>query len=670
MVKFYPLYTILLISIIWGCSTTSRVKDGQTAYSQKQYAKAITMLESEIAETNDPALYASLSYMLGDSYKNINDSENSLKWFIEAAKNNYGPEAFWEMAYALKKKERYEDAILSFRRLEQMTSRTDEIRKEIEKCRQARIWTDEKGDHPYILEALSLNSPQSDYAPFILNERSIVFTSDRISDIEGDTYHWTGNSFSDLFIAEIDDFSASPFDPSINTIHNEGTACFNRQGNEMFYTRCFSETGDSYCRILRSVKVGSSWSVGEEVFSMKRNVNYGDPVLIEDDNVLIFTSDDPTGIGGRDLYYSVREDDGSWSDPELMPPYLNSIGNERFPTWHDGTLYYSSDHFAGLGGLDIFKTVLREDGSWTQPENLKAPINSSEDDYSYVVQPVGHYPAGVKLRAFFTSTRGIFGSDDIYLLTELIPEDELAEPVDSISADPLVETEQPRNYFLRVSVFEKIYAIPGDPNSYVVGSRPVPSASVKMVTRYGEELFQTKDDGDILLPLDTTTDYSILVGKEGYLNDRRDFTMEEAGLKNKEDGTVFEVKMEIERLYENIEIVLEDIYYEFDKWDIQESAKPSLNYLINLLNENPAINIQLASHTDCRGEDDYNEDLSRKRAASALDYIVNEGNIDPARLSSVGYGEYRPEIDCICEECSEDEHQVNRRTTFTIVGNQ
>lgn len=663
--------TILTLSVllISACTLSKAVRDGRTAHQQKQYSLAVEMLEKEIGKTSpDSKEYAEISYLLGESYKYLNDSDNSLKWFIEAAKNDYGPDAYWEMAYALKKKERYEDAILSFRKLSQMTSRQDVIRKEIEKCRVARRWTDSEGSHDYMLEAIVLNTPESDYAPFVLNGSFIVFTSDRFipSSEEEDTYKWTGNSFSDLYISQIGRYEAIPFDENINTPHNEGTAAFSADGSEMYFTRCFSEVGDSYCRIMRAFQDGGSWTSGEPAFSMKPRVNYGDPMLIENDEVLLFTSDDPTGIGAHDLYYSVRQDDGSWSSPELMPSYLNTIGEERFPTWHDGNLYYSSDHFEGFGGLDIYKTTLNEDGTWSQPENMMQPINSSEDDYSFVVVPKETYQPGIKLHAFFTSTRGIFGNDDIYSLMEIVEEEDMdiSEPV--AEEDTEVEVVS-KSFFLRAKVVEKIFVMPDNPNSYVVGQKPVEGASIKISGIEEEAVLVTDESGEIFIEADTSTNYHFLAGKQGYLNNGTAFTLAERDLSPYGDGHIFEIELEIEKIFEGVEITLENIYYDFDEYFIREDAKPALDYLVKVLNDNPAINIELSSHTDCRGEEDYNNELSQNRANAAIEYISVDGGIDPSRLSAVGYGESRPEIDCICEDCTEDEHQINRRTTFKIL---
>ena len=659
----------VLTALVSSCSTTKKIKDGYSAFDQKQYAVAVDYLLADAEDKDGSEEYARIAYMLGESYKNLNDSENSLKWYIEAAKNEYGPEAFWEMSYALKKNQRYEDAILSFRRLGQMIDRRDEINKEIQKCIQAQKWQQLGQENEYIVEALLLNSSESDYAPSLWQGRNLVFTSDR--KIEGEeVYAWTGNSFADLYVSDIDDYYSEPFEPGVNTPHNEGSATFSQDGYAMFFTRCHSEVGDSYCRIYRSEYNQSKWSEGEEVFQMKRRVNYRDPVLIENDSVLIFTSNDPTGIGGHDLYYTILLEDGTWDIPELMPPYLNSIGHERFPTWNEKTrtLYYSSDHFAGLGGLDIFKTTLQEDGSWTRPENLLAPFNSSEDDYSLIYVPDEFLASGLKMKAFFTSTRGVFGSDDIYSVVEEYPKDFVPES-DSTTTEVVVEEEEEpaKSFFVRVQVMEKLYAIQDNPNSYVVGSKKVGGASVRISSPTISELIQTDGNGVVIIPLDSSASLNILAGKEGYLNNEEILSIDPSERETRPDGYVFEKVIEIDRVFAGIEIVIDNIYYEFNRAEIREDAKPALNSIIDILTENPKIIVELASHTDCRGEDDYNLDLSDRRAASAVSYIREVGNVSADRITSVGYGETRLEIDCNCDDCTEEEHQINRRTTFKII---
>lgn len=655
------------ICILSGCNTTKRIKDGTTAYQQKQYAVAIDMLEREISKYEEGEEYAHMAYMLGQSYSNVNDSKASLKWLIQAAKNNYGPPAYYEMAMALKKNERYDDAILTYQRLLKLTPGTEHnnIKLEIEKCRQAKKWTSSAEDSEWEIEALRLNSDRGDYAPALWQGDRLVFTSDRGNiEVDQDIYPWTGNAYSDLYVAGITDQQASPMEGNINTIHNEGTATFNQSGDQIFYTKCHSEVGDQYCRIWTAQWENGEWIDQKEAIPMKARVNYRDPVLIENDSVLILVSDDPIGIGGSDLYVSFLIEDGSWSAPELMPPYLNSVGEERFPTWDGSVLYYSSDHFAGLGGLDIFQTRLKDDNSWSLPQNILPPFNSSEDDYGYTVVPQDALPEYVKEQVFFTSTRGVFGNDDIYTAKKY------KAPGDTVEVDstPIVTTieEVKKNQFLRILVTEPLYAVPSNPNSFEVGSRPVASASIKIGGILSDQLLVTDANGYVVLPIDTFGIIDLIAGKKDYLNNSLVLTIVESEYRDRPDGFVHEATIMINKIYAGVDITLDNIYYDYNEDYIREDAKPALDYLIKILKDNESIDITLSSHTDCRGESDFNQDLSQRRAASAIAYIIEVGQIASNRLTAVGYGKARPEIDCACELCTEEEHQVNRRTTFAI----
>lgn len=547
-----------IILTIVSCVTTKKIKDGRTAFQQKQYAVAVDFIQDEIIGKEDSEEYAELSYLLGESYKNLNESDLSLKWYLEAAKNDYGPEAYWEMAYALKKNERYEDAILTFRRLGKMTNREREVRVEIEKCRQAQKWNQLGSEKKYILEAIELNSPESDYAPAIWKGSKIVFTSDRMEGNE-DVFAWTGNGFSDLYVSEIDVFNPVPFDSKISTEHNEATATFSSDGNTMYFTRCYSETGDAFCQIYQStLDINGNWNKERLAFAMKPKVHYKEPVLIENDSVMIFVSNDPTGIGGSDLYYTVLLEDNTWDVPELMPPYLNSTGFERFPTWDSNskTLYYSSDHFTTLGGLDIFKTSLNDDGSWSKPENMLAPFNSSEDDYSLVFVEEAYLPPNIKMKAFFTSTRGVYGSDDIYSIVEEYPEDYIPPQDTMTKVAEVVEPEEEKSFFLSVQVYENLFAITDNPNSFVVGKKNIAGASLSLTKGNNKsQLIQTDKNGMIVIPIDSASHFEILAGKNGYLNKKESLTITDEEKSDKPDRFVFEMEIIIDRIFEDVEIV-------------------------------------------------------------------------------------------------------------------
>ena len=351
-----------------------------------------------------------------------------------------------------------------------------------------------------------------------------------------------------------------------------------------------------------------------------------------------------------------------------MPPYLNSIGNERFPTWQNDTLFYSSDYLPGLGGLDIFKTTLNPDNSWTNPVNIGKPFNSAEDDYSYIIAPKSSLEYDVKAKVYFTTTRSLIGGDDIYVgVRHKTARDYELEEAQKDTIVEVAEVDIDKTFFLQVTIKEKLFAAANNPNSFVVGDRVVSEASIKFSSEERNDIFRSNESGQILLPIDTGSVYTFLAGKEGYLNKGVEYRITEAWT-DLDDGQVFNLDIEIEKIFEGVEIVLENIYYDFNESFIRDDAKPSLDYLVKILQDNPALNIQLSSHTDCRGDGDYNQQLSQRRAQAAVDYIDGQTAVGANQLSSVGYGESLPEIDCqICDECSEDEHQINRRTTFKIL---
>ena len=174
------------------------------------------------------------------------------------------------------------------------------------------------------------------------------------------------------------------------------------------------------------------------------------------------------------------------------------------------------------------------------------------------------------------------------------------------------------------------------------------------------------EEGNYSILLDDNTEYAFTASKSGFLTNAARFSSAGIGRDPALEEQVYELEVVLDKIYLNKEIILENIYYDFDKWDIREDAKPTLNALAENLRLNPSIRIQLASHTDCRGNDAYNLELSQKRAQSAVDYLIAAG-IDALRLSPKGFGETQPSVDCLCTRCTEEQHQANRRTTFAIV---
>ncbi len=658
-------YTLILIILsVSACTFVQKIKDGPTAFDRKQYSVAIPMLKKEHKKANSRIEKGKISYMIAESYTNLNQNQNSIEWYLKAYEDAYGVDALKGYAYALKKNEQYKEAMQAFKNLGIEIGSPYEYRREITACKLSIDWADESQNPGYEIKIANFNTSEADYAPTIYKNDELVITSDRANSLGEDIYNWTGSNFSDLFIVNTKSNSVESFESPINTTDNEGTVSFTADYQEMFFTRCANNDKyqDSRCFIMRSIYENGSWSIPERIklFEDAANINYGDPSISADGGTLYFSADHPDGWGGHDIYISERQPDG-WSTPRLLGRTINTSGNERFPFINEDTLYFSSDYLPGMGGLDIFRTYKMGNRKWSPAYNLKAPINSGSDDFAYIVDPRVNKDKDVLQVGYFTSTResGI-GGDDIYQFIKKVPPP--PPPLDTtINTPPIVY-----KMILEGYVLEKIYEDKGNPNSRVLGRKPLDKAIVNIKIGNKTETVTVGEDGLFTLTLEEETDYSFAASKVDYLNNSTTFSTKGIGQDPNNPVLTYTVEIVLDKIFKNTEITLENIYYDFNQSFIRDDAKPTLNKLAITLKENPQISIQLSSHTDCRGNANYNESLSQRRAQAAVDYLISKG-IEESRLTAKGYGESALAIDCACSRCSEEEHQANRRTTFKIL---
>ncbi len=654
------LLVLLMLVFLAACNYTQKIRDGRTAFERKQYSVATNLFQKEFNKAKTRVEKGKIAYLMGLSYKELGKSDNSIQWFRTAYDNQAGVDALREYAFALKQAEQYEEAMGAFKDLGIEIGSPYEYRREITACENALGWKKTKTKE-YAIEALPLNSAVADYAPALFGNNQLVFTSDRKGSTGEDTYKWTGNSFSDLFIADASGSNVTAFSDVLNTPDNEGTAVFNSTQTEVFFTRCYgNKKEDAHCKILVSELKNGAWLPGRPLELLEgENLNYGQPALSADGKKLYFSCNHPEGWGGYDIWVSNRTADG-WDKAELMSRSINTPGNEKFPSVDGDTLYFSSDHHIGMGGLDIFRTYKMNNGSWAPAYNLKPPVNSGGDDFAFIVRTDGMLDKNVLQEGYFTSNRqGGAGSDDIYRFEKRIPPP--APPVDSTKLKPVVY-----KMILDAFVLEKIFEEPGNPNSRVLGRKALPGS--KLEIRFGKEkkTVTINEEGLFTMDLVENMDYSFLASADNFLNNKAAFSTKGIGKDPENPVQRFEVEIVLDRIYIDREIRLENIYYDYDKWDIRNDAKPTLDALTETLRLNPQIRIQLSSHTDCRGSDTYNAQLSQRRAQAAVDYLITKG-IEPARLAARGYGEGQLEINCLCARCTEEEHQANRRTTFKIL---
>ncbi len=659
-------YLLLAFLLLFACKYSEKINDGRTAYERKQFAEATRLYEKEFGKTTGKD-QAQIAFFAGKSYLEMNDNDKATEWFKKAWDLDYGPGALKEYAYALKRGERYDEAIKIFEQLGRETGNIFKYDQEVAACKKADKWLAFPQETGYELEKQTFNSSASDYAPAFYKDNQLIFTSDR-SSIDGkQTYKWTGKDFSDLFIVEKEG-GAVAF-AELNSEYNEGTIAFNSSYSTAYFTRCGSDKkdGTDYCKIVFSKKTrDGGWTTPKICSFVKGKFNFAHPYLADDDKTLYFSSDMSNGFGGADIYKVVRQEDG-WSQPNNLGGEVNTPKDEKFPFRYEDKLYFASDGHVGMGGLDIFE-ARKEKGSWREVTNLRAPVNSGGDDFGFIIRKAENDTS----EGYLSSTRKEGeGKDDIYYFAKTIIE--IAPPlppVDTIVPAPPIDTIIPPpevvyQFVLDGKVLAKQYENSDDPNSAVTGNAPLPGAKVSVSFNGGPVGLETDGNGRFTMQLNEETDYFLLASKEGYFNNSAQVSTKGEKDENQPAKT-FQVEIVLDPIFRNKEITLENIYYDYDKWDIRPDAEPSLNLLVKVLNENPSIRIQLSSHTDCRGKDAYNKELSQKRAQSAVDYLISRG-IDPGRMLAQGYGAAVPAVSCPCGKCTDDEHQANRRTTFKVI---
>jgi len=658
------LYSTLLLCL--ACSYTQKINDGMTAYERKQFAVAVKMLPEDYKKEKSIVNKGKIAFVMGKSFQRMNKNEESIEWFKTAYDNSYGIEALKSYAFALKRAGRYKEAKIAFKELGIEIGSPYEYRKEISACDIVQEWIKNEDLNPYEVMDAGLNSADADYAPLLLEDGSILYTTDRRTGTESETYNWTGNGFSNLWTFNKEDFSSELFSDNINSLGNEGTATFNSDYTTIIFSRCYApEKEDQYCKLMSSSKEDGKWSKPQMLNFSKPLINYGHPSFGKDDNTLYFSSNDPDGWGGYDIYLTTKSNDG-WTEPKLLSRSINTEKDEKFPFVDGDTLYFASDGHTGMGGLDIFKTYIQNSSRWTPAQNMLPPINSPADDFALVVDYTNKVEAPLLGHGYFSSNReGGMGGDDIYKYNKVV-----VPPKEIVQVDTLVD-DKPKEIIYKLIlngyVVEQIFKDPTNPNSKVIGRKPIPMAKVDInVNGKVVDKVTVDKDGFFTLVLDEETDYYFFGSKDGYLNDSNRFSSKGIGKIPSNPVQEFEVEIVLDKIFKNKEIVLDNIYYDLDKWDIRPDAEPTLNTLYGTLNQNPNVKIQLNSHTDCQGQDQYNQNLSQKRAQAAIEYLIKKG-IDADRLSAVGYGETRLAIDCGCNNCTEEEHQANRRTSFTIV---
>ena len=619
------------------------VSQADQKFSDYAFIDAISIYE-KVAQQGYRS--AEIFQRLGDAYYFNGRYEEAAKWYKELMAENPTPssEYLYRYAQSLKSTGDYKQADALMQRFATQNEQDNRGRLYVDKEDYLEVIREHSGR--YELSDAGVNTEFSEYGPAWMGS-SLVFTSTR----EGAGTRidkWSNQAFSHLYKGAIGMDNrvsdASLFSEDVGSDYHESTAVFTKDGTTMYFTRNNQPRGKvkkGESRILklklfRAVFDGKKWDNIQELPFNSEAYSCAHPALSPDEKTLYFVSDMPGSVGMSDLYRVAIAPDGTFGTPENLGTGINTESRETFPFISAGNeLYFSSDGHPGLGGLDVFRVIIDKNGGYSQPVNVGGPVNGSDDDFSYIINPATK-------KGFFASNRnGAQASDDIYSFIELKTLSDDAgqhRPIAGVVTDP--ETGTPVEG-ARITIYDGSY------------------------NKLGETV--TGKDGKYDLGDLGYGDYRLKIEKPGY--ETREIVTEitrtdpQGDLSNDLNRQEKEVKAG-----DDIAGILKirDIYFDLNRWVIRADAGVNLAKVLVFMKDYPQVKIEVRSHTDSRGDATYNQQLSEKRAQSTIAWLIKNG-IDPSRLKAIGYGESRPVNHCRDGvSCSEAEHQHNRRSEFII----
>lgn len=761
--SYYAAFLILSILFClksaYAQTSDPRLKKADQLFDQFAYPAAAEQYKKILAKDDN---IGEAKIKLAECYRLMNMPVEAEYWYEQAVElPESSPAHKYHYGMALKMNGKFDRAKQMFLEYAQLVPADSRGLRQAEACEQANYFLTNPGIYQTNLAA-SVNSDKADFGPAFYKD-GIVYASETNVKDKSKTYNWREAPFLDLFYSKQEGDSptnlSAPegFKGKVNSWVHEGTVAFSQDFQTMYFTRnnyVAGKLGYDTEEILNTVNLkiyeaksdgNDRWSSIKELPFCSDDYSVGHPTLSADEQALYFVSDMPGGYGETDIYVSYRSGD-SWSTPENLGPEINTEGREMFPyISKDGTLYFASDALPGLGGLDIFASQLQDDGTWSAPENLRYPINTNADDFSFIID-------ASNAKGYFSSNRpGGKGDDDIYSFTRLtnvllgiVVDCNTQQPIEGSQVE-LIENGkvmQKRNtntkggFSFPISP-GKAYVVKASKNNYDDGSQQISTVgmsgtqvevkiplcpkggpgstaaakcqgegrvfdkstdkaiagaivTITNVDTREEKTVVSDADGKYTFELEGESDYVIHAAKEYYFTEVKSIST-----KGKDCASPADSKLPIDfpiikvidetkvgpkgQISPQDQIVITDgipsdvlslnhIYYDFDESYIRKDAKVELDKVVDFMYRNPSIVLELRSHTDSRGTHEYNQALSERRAASALNFVTGRG-VGSSRISARGFGETQLTNECSDGiPCDDAKHQDNRRTEFVIVG--
>ncbi len=544
------------------------------------------------------------AFMMGECYRHIGYTQKAMAAYTNAIRYHI-PDSlvYLHLARQQLKAGQYKQAAQYFHQYLELDPDNELARSGLLSCELGPQWKAKPNQYKIKKETI-FNSRRSDYSPMLVGDDAsqLVLSSTRKEAQGDDISGVTGLNFGDLFFSRKNEQgkwqAVEAIEGEVNTEYDEGASCLSPDGKTMYFTRCSSDPDyPRYAEIWQSQRSDASWSKPTKcAISRDTLTSFAHPAVSPDGEWLYFVSDAQGGEGGLDIWRTRILQSGFGGMENLGRP-INTAGDEMFPSFRpNGDLYFSSDGHPGMGGLDIF--IAHEDSiRGTIVENQQYPLNSSADDFGMTFE-------GVHNRGFFSSSRND-GKGWEHLFSFECPE--------------ILQT-------VTGWVYEK--------DGY-----ELPEALVYMVGNDGTNLkLSVKGDGSFTQVLKPGVDYVLLGTCKGYLNVKNEIRVD---VEDEEESHEYTLQFPLPPI--NVPVLIDNIFYEFDRADLTPESTEALDKLVDMMNENPNITIELSAHCDYRGNDDYNQRLSQRRAESVVRYLIQHG-IAKDRLTAVGYGESRPKI--------------------------
>lgn len=617
-------YTILLFFVLGGISATAQNKHTKNAdklFDRYEYVQAV---QEYLALVNKGDSDSYICKQLGDCYYNMYNTVESEKWYRQAMQSKQDAETYARFAQMLKSNSKYAEAneqmkifaslIPDDQRAIEFTKNPDYLPQLIDK------------EKLFDVNKISVNSEKSDFGA-VLNNDVLYFASARNENNK--KYGWNNEPFLDIYKSTLNadgTYSVPTPVEELNTKFHEGSVSITKDGNTIYFSsesfkeKLFEKDKGKRLKygqvsLYKAVKENGKWSGLAALPFNSKSYSTGNPSIDKEGKTLYFASNMPGSIGKTDIWKVTVNGDGTFGTPENLGDKINTSGDENFPfVTEDNILYFSSNGLTGFGSLDVFSVDLNKD---EKPINIGKPVNTEKDDFAFTFNKE-------KNIGYLSSNRS--GVDQIYS----------SVPVCKGQIQTIVKNSKTG----AVLASSKVVIL--DEMNNILDTQ------------------MTNDKGEVTYNVECQKVYVIEVFKDGFVT--KSFPIAKIlGGKMIIDASIDPIEV----IITETEIILNPIYFEFDKSNITKQGASELDKLVYVMSQNDKLVVFAKSHTDSRGDAKYNLDLSERRAKSTVQYVISKG-IDASRISGNGFGESQLKVDCK-NKCTEEEHAINRRSEFMIV---